>query len=348
MMHKYTYNQVFIMGSKFLLSETLEQICEVVNIAVKQIKELCFEPQYKEFLIPKGNNKFRIIEAPYENLMQVQRKFNRYLQASYYLKQTKAAYGFIISVKDKKNKKNILQNATKHLGKKYMMKIDLKDFFHQIDKKRVYDLLRRPPFEFSNNASQNLSRLFTYKGRLPMGAPTSPVLSNFACIDLDNELTNWAKQNRITYTRFADDMTFSTNQKPFQNEQLQQVIEICTKHNYKLQTEKTKIFDTNDNKIVTGLILNETVDIEPRFYLELDKDLTRLRYLVETTTILNDTNRSLTLKKFKQEVQGKINFIGMIEGYHSSIYYHYTQKLKEAMTPQDETLFTRWTHFNYF
>ncbi len=347
-MQKPTYNEVFIMGSQLLLSETLQQISDIIGVSVRQMKELSFEPEYHEFLIPKGNQKFRIIEAPVDILMELQRKFNKFLQAAYYLKQTKAAYGFIMSIKNTKNKKTILQNATRHLSNKYMLKIDLKDFFHQISKKRVYNMFCNPPFEFSNNTSQTLSNLFTYKGRLPMGSPTSPVLSNFACILLDNELLNWATKNEIVFTRFADDMTFSTNTKPFDTKQLQKIVDICSKHNFVLQKKKTKFYNELDIKSVTGLVLNETVDIDIIFYKELNEDITRLRYLVETTIILNNAAHSKTLKKFKQEIQGKINFIGMIEGYRSSIYYEYNKKMKEAMTPQDETLFTRWTHFNYF
>jgi hypothetical protein len=347
-MNKLSKNQVFIIAHQFLLSNDLSQLCEVMSVDINKIKLLSMQPNYKEFLVPKGNQKFRIIEAPQKELMQMHREFNLYLQAAYYIHQTPAAYGFIISVRGETKTKNIYENAKCHLGHKYMLKIDLKDFFHQITKQRLYYIFKQKPFHYSNNTAQILSNLFTYKGRLPMGAPTSPALSNFATVQLDNDLIKWSNKYHITYTRFADDMTFSTNAERFTHSHLDDIAEICKTNNYELQTGKTIFYNENDIKEVTGLILRDTVDIHDEFYKELNEDLTRLRILMETTVILKNTAHSETLRKFKQEIKGKINFIGMIEGYHSKIYYRYSQKIKEALNPDNEKLFNRWIHFNYF
>jgi RNA-directed DNA polymerase len=303
--------------------------------------------KYNEFKIPKGNGKFRLIENPVYELKQIQKTLNKFFQALYYLKQTKYAYGFIISVKNGKDKKNILQNAKKHLGNKYMLKVDLKDFFHQVSKQRIYNLLLSNLFNFNKKTAQILSNIFTYKARLPMGAPTSPVLSNFVSISLDNALGLWANMQGITYTRFADDMTFSSNTDKFHQTHLEQIANICKQNNYRLNTKKTKFFDAHQTKKVTGLVLHDTVDIEEAFYSELEHDLKRLKYLIEATIIVQEDFQNPILTKMKQEVKGKINFIGMIEGYQSVQYNTYSNMLYDALHPKEEQLFIRWQHFNY-
>ena len=348
MTNKLSSNTVYIMGSELMLSNDLQQLCEVVGVDENQVKFHSIYKKYKEFKVPKHHNQYRDIEAPEPDLMQLLKQFNLYLQSAYYLKQTPSAYGFIISVHHEKHPKNILENARRHLGHRYMMKMDFKDFFHQIGKQRLYKMFRNHPFEYSNSASQTLSNLFTYKDRLPMGAPTSPVLSNFACIDFDNELQAWAERRQITYTRFADDLTFSTDLDKFSNAHFNQVLEICKKYRFELNQSKTYFYDVDDAKEVTGLLLHETVDIDDAFYKELDEDLARLKSLAEAGFIVKQNYEDDVFKKYKQEVKGKINFIGMIEGYQSKIFYKYSQKLKRALTPNTELLFARWTHFNYF
>jgi len=337
-------------GKAFMQTSDFKELCQLTGVEKNQALLYSIHQSYREFKIPKANGQYRLIEAPVKKLMQLLHRFNYYLQSGYYIYQTPASYGFIISAKNEKQPKNILENARKHLGHRYMMKMDFKDFFHQISKQRLYKILSTKPFQFNKKTAKTLSNLFTYKARLPMGAPTSPVLSNFACINFDQELQAWADQQQITYTRFADDLTFSTDIEKFSNKHYRQVLKICNRHQLVLNQHKTKFLDENDPKEVTGLILNKTVDIHTRFYQELNGDLKRLKSLVEAGFIVKDNyEEDSVFIKFKQEVKGKINFIGMIEGYNSPVFYRYKQKLKKALLPpNEEVLFARWTHFNYF
>lgn len=340
---------IYNKAKQFLQTDDFTKLCMLVGVDKNQTLLYSLHKSYREFKIPKANGTYRLIEAPVKKLMQILHRFNHYLQSAYYVYQTPASYGFIISAKNEKQPKNILENARKHLGHKYMMKMDFKDFFHQINKQRLFKMFKTVPFHFNRKSAQILANLFTYKERLPMGAPTSPVLSNFACIDFDNELQNWAEKRQITYTRFADDLTFSSDLEKFTNVHLNQVLDICNKHQLKLNEHKTKFYDENDPKEVTGLVLHKTVDTPQMFYRELSDDLRRLKSLVEAGFIVKQNYEDEVFKKYKQEVKGKINFIGMIEGYDSQIFYRYNQKLKKALAlPNEEILFARWTHFNYF
>ncbi len=343
---KPTLQHIKHLQQKFISAKDINDLCRKLDISVNELRLHSLQPAYHVFHIPKANGKFRLIEDPVFTLKQIQRTINRHLQAVYYLHQTEVAYGFIISVKNQIRKKNILQNAKQHLHHKYMLKIDLKDFFHQISKKQVYDLFRSRLFGFKDKLAHTLSAVLTYKSRLPMGAPTSPALSNLVSIDLDNALNLWAKMNDITFTRFADDMTFSSNKK-LKEKHLQEIIDICHQNQFVLNEKKTIFYNAEETKKVTGLVLNETVDIEEMFYTELEADLKRLKHLVEAGVIVRESMDNPLLVKMKQEVKGKINFIGMIEGYQSDEYKHYDKKLYDALHPDDEQLFIRWTHFNY-
>lgn len=345
-MKKMNLYSVRTFANKILNVRNMGQLCQVLNMNMYQLKLYSLNKQYKSYLQQERQDKFRLIEFPTTPLMKLQHKLNQYLQAAYYLFQTPSAYGFVMSVKGEKKPKNILENAKKHLGNPYMLKVDMKDFFHQISKQKVFEIFNEKPFRYNRSTALILSEIVTYKERLPMGAPTSPVLSNFATVKLDNLMLDWASKQQITYTRFADDLTFSNKSFSFTNYHLSQIIDICHQNNLYLNESKTTFYTDKDEKEVTGLLLHETIDIEKSFYYDLDKDIKRLKYIIEAAIIIKHNDDEI-INKYKQEIRGKINFIGMIEGYQSAQYIQYLQRFEEALQPVDEQLFNRWTHFNY-
>ena len=346
-MRKLLSKEVAKRAKQFLACETIQDLGKL-GFDTNRVLLTALNPKYYTFERPKKSGKMRTIEAPEYELKDLQRKFNFFLQCVYYTLQSPAAYGYIIRVKDKVYDKNILENAKKHLGAKYLLNADFEDFFHQISDKRIFQLLQNPPFKFKKKPAHLLSKIFTYKKRLPMGAPSSPVWSNIVTLPLDQQLLDWAKQQEINYTRFVDDLTFSSKNQAFSMEQVEAIQKICTNNQLKLNPTKTKFFNENDLKKVTGLVLRETVDIDPEFYKELERDIERVKRTAEVNVIMSKHNRNDLLREFKQEVDGMINFIGMIEGYDSQLFYDYRQKLKAALNPDDETLSARWTNFNYF
>ena len=180
-----------------------------------------------------------------------------------------------------------------------------------------------------------------------MGAPTSPVLSNMVSLQLDKALTEWSKSKEIVYTRFVDDLTFSSKTTAIDHEVLEEVKIICASQQFQLNPAKTKFYSPSDTKRVTGLVLNKTIDIEADFYQQLDRDLKRLKHVAEVNLIVNKHKHNEVFSAFKKEVDGQINFIGMIEGYNSPEFFKYRNKLKQAISPKEECLSIRWTNLNY-
>jgi len=160
------------------------------------------DSQYKQFTLTKKNGGERLIEAPTTALKTIQRRLNSILQEVYWRRPS--AFGFIkgSSIKD---------NAARHCKKKFVFNLDLENFFHAIHFGRVRGLFATPPISLPINIATIIAQICCYSGRLPQGASTSPIISNMICTKLDRDLQQLAQACRCHYTRYADDITFSTN-----------------------------------------------------------------------------------------------------------------------------------------
>jgi len=342
----YTY-EVRDRANRFLACQKLVDLRRLgFDTNALQLKAI--DPPYYDFEVPKKKGGFRKIEAPAENLKQIQKQLNQYLQSVYYMHQSTAAYGYIIRVRDQVHQKNILGNARQHHGARYMLNADFKDFFHQITTNRVLQIFQSKPFRFDKRTAHLLTRIVTRKGRLPMGAPTSPALSNLATVQLDHELNQWAVQQGLVYTRFVDDLTFSSTTLPVTPQQFEVIQKIANTYGFEFNLTKTKFYAEHQTKKVTGLLLNATIDIDPQFYRALDRNLKRLKILVEVKQLIHSYRSSDLLHEFKQRVDGQINFIGMIEGYDSPEFRKYRRRMEHTLQPAKEVLSARWVNLNYF
>lgn len=229
-----------------------------------QLLHLSNNPVYQIFTIPKKGGGERLIETPTAPLKKCLQKLNEYLQALYYLHKTEAAYGFVAQPDNDPAPRNIVANARRHIGNPYLLNMDMKDFFHQVYTIRMREVFQQMPFAFNDETVHLLAQLVTFNGRLPMGAPTSPVCSNFAAIQLDNELLMYAKQHGLTYTRFADDLSFSAS-APLPKNIAADITSILLAHRFTINPKKIKQFNAKEVKMVTGLEVGDTVDIPQAF-----------------------------------------------------------------------------------
>lgn len=346
-MKKTTLNQVKQLSNQLNNCHNTQELATLLGCSKNQITLLSFEPEYYHFTVPKKDNKVRLIEAPSQNLKHFQRKLNDYLQAFYYLHQTTASQGYIIRPLGNTTNKGVYNNALAHLGNTYMMNADFKDFFHQIKTQDVSSIFSSF-FSFNKNTAHTLAKICTYKGRLPMGAPTSPALSNLYTIALDHELTKWSELHNAVYTRFVDDLCFSSKLTPFKQHHFNEIQEIALKHHLHFNPSKTKFLGKSTVKSVTGLLLKDTVDIDPEYYKELDKDILRLQHTVEVIYLTKDPLKQTFIKTYKQELMGKIGFIATIEGVNSPQYRNYINKYYQALEPPSDELVKRWTKFSNY
>ncbi|MFC1587770.1 reverse transcriptase family protein [Planctomycetota bacterium] len=211
------------------------------------------KPAYTKFSIAKKSGGKRIIHAPSAELKGIQRKILYRLLAR--LKCYPAAMGF------EKNK-SIATNAKYHVGKKVVIRMDIKDFFHTTSAERIMKYFTAAGW--NREASQLLVSLCTYKDSLPQGAPTSPRLSNLVNYNLDAQLTGIAYTVGGQYTRYADDITFSFDQekRPVTGYVIGGTKTILQRFGYQLHLKKKlHIRRRHRRQQVTGVVVNEKLNL---------------------------------------------------------------------------------------
>ncbi len=227
---------------------------------------------YREFSIAKGSGRLRVINAPDNRLKMLQRKLAPLLDQLYRVRNP--VHGFVAG-------RSVKSNAEAHANRRYVINLDLKDFFPSITENRIHGLLRS--LGVDSRVSEIVARLCCYQGHLPQGAPTSPVLSNMICYRLDTVLLKVAKAARAIYTRYADDITFSTFQPPsglfdtaippsgrFAPEALATNLRVAvTSNGFAINPDKTHYADRHARRIVTGLKINELINVDRRYVRNL-------------------------------------------------------------------------------
>jgi hypothetical protein len=206
---------------------------------------------YREFEIPKRSGGRRRIAAPEPPLKALQKRLLRRLLDR--LKAHPAATGF-------EHCHSIATNALCHTGQAVVLRMDLKDFFPSTTEQRVRDWFHG--IGWNRAASGLLTRLVTHRGGLPQGAPTSPRLSNLVNHRLDARLEGLARKYAASYTRYADDMTFSfrKDDRAAIHAVIRATKAIVAEDGYALhQDRKLQIRRRHEQQRVTGLVVNAGV-----------------------------------------------------------------------------------------
>ncbi len=211
---------------------------------------------YRTFTIPKRDGRQRRIDAPNEELKKVQRKILRRVLSG--LRSHPSVHGF-------ERGRSIVTNAAVHTGQAVVLRMDIRDFFHNTRADRVCDYFRRVGW---NKASARLlTRLTTLEDRLPQGAATSGRLANLVNYQMDVRLTGLAESFGAKYTRYADDLTFSLAQDVHRHPNLliSAAKAILADYGYTLHhNRKLHIRRRHQCQEVTGLCVNQGVRLPRR------------------------------------------------------------------------------------
>lgn len=324
----------------FLSIEKPIELCKFFRTSFFLFQKIINNPSYKQYSIAKKKGGSREIFAPENKLKKFQKRLNYFLQAYYLCIKPKEVHGFVINPHYLGTYCNIVENAKIHTNKKYVLNVDLKDFFPNISAKQVKEVFSSPLFNFNEQISTALTLLTTFKGNLPIGAPTSPVISNFICTQLDKDLIQFCEINALAYTRYADDLTFSSN-NPISNDIVLDIINLIRKNNFKINEKKLRLRTANQKQTVTGITVNEKVNVDRKL---LKKTRAMLHDLL-TNGIDTATQRHFNIKgeieiKFRRifihRLEGYINFIGQVRGKNDSIYTNLKTEFDNLFNiPQD-------------
>ncbi len=232
---------------------------------------------YRSFEIQKRAGGSRRIAAPISPLKILQAKLAHVLQLVYRVRRP--VHGFALG-------RSIVSNAKHHVGKSFVLNVDLERFFPSINFGRVRGMLMATPYNVPERAATVLAHMCCFENELPQGAPTSPVVSNMVCGKLDSELHRLARRNRCVYTRYADDLSFSPwnpsvsrfpsalakidfidNRMDVQlGDGLKGVIEDA---GFRINLSKVRLMRGSKSQIVTGLQVNSHVNVRQRWLRDL-------------------------------------------------------------------------------
>lgn len=201
---------------------------------------------YKIFKLAKKNGGSRIIFCPSKEMKAVQAWILRNVLGG--IKVTDNATGFRKGL-------NILYNAECHKDNRYFLCLDIEDFFPSISYAKVYTIFKS--LGYNSHVSHIFSSLCTCQGKLPQGAVTSPALSNIICIRLDHRISGYVGKRNITYTRYADDMVFSS-MSPSRLVGIKKfVTQILKDEGFELNESKTRFLGPRRQRKVTGLVISD-------------------------------------------------------------------------------------------
>jgi len=328
--------------------KTTNQLASFLGIGIRELRQLKPQEHYITFQIPKpGKDEKRTIEAPTGIMRNLLDRMSDGLQWLYSDHRTDAAQGYIRSVTNDPDKRTIFTNATKHLGKKYLLNIDLASFFYQIDEKKVAEIFSDDRFfAFDAETVTLLVKLVCYNGRLPMGSSTSPALSNFATIDLDQELSRWAKVHKIVYTRFVDDLSFSSSQ-PIKPGHFDTISDMLLMHRFAPNPNKIKWFGPDDVKEVTGLIVGKKISLPDEYLIDLKHEFERLKAVKEYALLYPDYTVLEWIEKLERMVAGRMAFVKAVYGAESEIYRGLLNQKTENDESEPEVQSISWRYSGY-
>ncbi len=206
---------------------------------------------------PNGDIR-RLFKVPDDEYRNILRRLGQILSSWYSVLRPKSVHGFVKGY-------SIITNAQLHTQKKIVVNLDIKDYFESITKEQVREQFIK--LGFNSQASECLSELTTVDGVLATGFSTSPTLSNFICLKMDGVFERLSSEKGVTYTRYADDLTFSSNDYLPKKIGIEEVLGVF---GFKSNPKKFRIFRKGGPQYVTGLTV---VDDRPRLSKKFKRQL---------------------------------------------------------------------------
>ncbi|MCP5086632.1 MAG: RNA-directed DNA polymerase [Rhodobacteraceae bacterium] len=239
---------------------------------------------YVTHFLDKKSGRKRLIEAPKTTLKTIQHRIKS--QILDHIPQHPNCFGFIAG-------KNCCQAAQKHAGEAALLSLDIRDFFANVGKARVYAQFRC--FGYPHSVAEGLANLCTtstppdiaaqlewhsaktlMSRHLPQGAPSSPALANLAAYRLDCRLAGLAARFDLNYTRYADDLAFSGDKKCVRAVAAI-APKIVTAEGFTVNPQKTRLRLAHQRQVVTGLVVNQLLNIPRRDFDLLKAEIHALK-----------------------------------------------------------------------
>jgi RNA-directed DNA polymerase len=327
--------------------------------------------RYTSFTVPKRSGGTRAIHAPDDHLKELQRRLANQLElckAEIVNKRgfaDKFAHGFEPGL-------SIITNAWPHKRRRFVLNLDLEDFFPSINFGRVRGFfLKNRDFGLQPKVATIIAQIACFQNALPQGAPSSPVISNLIAHVLDVRLGKLAAIVKCTYSRYADDLTFSTNQRDFPPALASAdptaaggwtlsgtLLDEIRRSGFNVHPSKTRMQCRPSHQVVTGLTVNDKVNVRAAYYRAARATCDSL---FKTGSYYRGATSSKTLLPGTPPT--KENGIAYLEGVMAHIYHvkrtsdlrsgrldpkRESEDLKRARYPGYRELFKKLLYFKQF
>jgi RNA-directed DNA polymerase len=324
--------------------KTVAQLCKMMDVKPREFHEVLKVPTYETYSIAKKNGGVRNIEAPQGMLRVLQGSLCKYMQPFYTIHKLPCVHGFVKAI-DVNHKYGVVTNATPHLGKPFVLNMDIKNFFDTISAKAVKQALMDVPFYVTDEVSTAIALLCTYQKKLPTGAPTSPLLSNIVFYWVDKSLMQLveevnqfkaADEVAVTYTRYADDLTFSGSEKLVRG-MIERIINILHHNGFEVNVKKTRGQTVYGAQWVTGVKVNQKPNIS-RLYI---RKLRAILHNMQTNAVDDAVRKHFKLpakqqvevsdvQKMLNSVRAQIGWVGLVRGKTDEVYVKLRQQYLQA------------------
>ena len=301
---------------KFCDIQSRNELADYLGIPRSKLTHILYvkkpDSYYTTFEIPKRNGDTRAICAPSGDLKVLQKKlsnilclFQRNIWDENGIKPN-ISHGF-------EKEKSIITNAKIHRNKRYVLNLDLASFFDSFHFGRIQGYFEKNNhFKLPHDVAVVLAQLTCYQGRLPQGAPSSPIITNLICQSLDAHLLKAAKKYKLDYTRYADDLTFSTNDRHFVENQkkfLAEAIVAIKKAGFSINEKKTRLQFRDSRQEVTGLIVNKKLNVN-HFYVRKTRAMAHQLYSTGEH-LIDGVPGSI------KQLEGRFSFIDQLDHYNN-------------------------------
>lgn len=227
--------------------QNLSDLSTITGFASRTLYHLSrhAERYYKTYEIPKKSGGKRVISQPGKKLKSLQ----RWILSNILNKASVSPW-----CKGFRKGCSTLDNAQPHIAAKALLNIDLKDFFPTVSSRQVYHVFTM--LGYNPLIATVFTNICTYKGKLPQGSPCSPMLANLVTWKLDLRISGYVEKRQITYTRYADDLSFSGQSAANVAGIIPMVESIIRNENFEVNPSKTRMAGKARQKKVTGLVMH--------------------------------------------------------------------------------------------
>lgn len=327
---------------------SLQTILDLAALLGTTQKRLLFNlysskrPPYTTFAIRKASGGQRAIASPPKPVVVWQRQI---LEEMTTLVRPKAnCHGFTAG-------RNVRSNAEPHKGASLVLNIDLLEFFPRIHFGRVRGIFLKGPFNFPVKLATVLAQLCCNGRWLPTGAPTSPLIANLICRTLDDSLSRLSRRASYRYTRYADDITFSTQESSFPSTMVtiegskprvgDGIAAILKKNDLQSNPNKIRLRTRFDRQEVTGLIVNEKINVSKEYVRNIRAILHNCakRGIPAAQQEFDKKDKKQRLRQGTSvisHIAGKLAYMRMIKGADDPLYVKYALELARLVQPTRE------------